>query len=228
MSDADIAAVGALVGDGARAAMLTTLLGGEAATAGELARIAGVSRSGASAHLRKLRDGGLVSEEIVGRNHFFRLAGLELADALEALARVAPARRPACLRESEATRAVKRARTCYDHLAGALGVAVTEALVTRRVLRLQDDAFRVTRTGTAWFEELGVDLSQARGARRSFSRTCLDWSERRFHLAGALGAALADTFFAQRWVRRLPGGRAFAVTPRGARWLRDELGLELA
>lgn len=227
MPDADIAAVGALIGDGARASMLTTLLGGEATTAAELARIAGVSRSGASAHLRKLREGGLVVKEVAGRNHFFRLAGREIAEMLEALARVAPVGRPAGLRESEATRALKRARTCYDHLAGRLGVSVTEALVARRILRLQDGGFALTKTGSTWFEALGVDVPRVLAERRSFTRACLDWSERRPHLAGALGAALTDVALARRWVRRLPGGRALVVTPPGERWLRDELRVEL-
>ena len=205
--------------------MLDALLGGEPTSAGELARIAGVSRSGASAHLRKLREGGLVSEEVVGRTRLFRLASAEVAEALEALASVAPPRKPSGLRQSEAGRALKRGRTCYDHLAGELGVAVTEALVERRILRLADESFSLTKDGTAWFRDLGVDVAAAYATRRSFARACLDWSERRPHLAGALGAALAAAFFAHGWVRRRPGGRAIAVTRTGEEWLKRELGM---
>jgi DNA-binding transcriptional ArsR family regulator len=221
--NADIAAVGAALADPGRAEMLLALLGGEALSAGELARIADRSPSGTTAHLRALRDAGLVVAEDVGRHRFFRLAGTEVADALEALARIAPPRPARGLRESEAMRALKRARTCYDHLAGELGVSVTEALVDQGVLEPDADAFRVTGPGERWFDELGVDLGALLHRRRSFARSCLDWTERRPHLAGSLGAALAQAFFDRGWVRRLPGGRSLAVTAAGATWLQREL-----
>jgi DNA-binding transcriptional ArsR family regulator len=222
---ADIASIGALLADDARASMILTLLGGEAVAAGELARRAGVSPSGASAHLKRLREGGLITQERAGRHRYFRLASLELAEALESLARVAPVRPASSFRESEATRALKHARTCYDHLAGELGVGIAEALVDRGVLTRTDEAFTITRKGSDWFTALGVDLDALAGSRRSFARACIDWSERRPHLAGALGAALADVFFARKWIRRLPGGRAVAVTLDGHTWLVRELGL---
>lgn len=205
--------------------MLLSLLGGEAIPAGELARRAGVSPSGASAHLRRLREGGLIMQESVGRHRYFRLASRDLAEALESLARVAPARVASSFRESEGTRALKHARTCYDHLAGELGVAVTDALVERRMLARTDDTFTVTGKGSRWLTSLGIDLDAVAGSRRSFARACLDWSERRPHLAGSLGAAVAEVFFARKWIRRLPGGRAVAVTPDGRAWLARELGL---
>lgn len=222
---ADIASVGALLGDDARAAMLLTLLGGEAVPAGELARRAGVSPSGASAHLRRLREGGLITQERIGRHRYFRLASPELAEALESLARVAPVRPASSLRESETTQALKRARTCYDHLAGELGVALADALVERKLLTRSDEAFALTRDGAAWLGSLGVDLAVVGRSRRSFARACIDWSERRPHLAGALGAAVCDLFFARVWIRRLPGGRAVAVTEDGRAWLARELGV---
>ena len=205
--------------------MILTLLGGEAIPAGELARRAGVSPSGASAHLRRLREGGLITQESVGRHRYFRLASAELADALESLARVAPVRPASSFRESDGTRALKHARTCYDHLAGELGVAVADALVERGVLTRGDESFAVTRDGTRWLGSLGIDLEAIAASRRSFARACLDWSERRPHLAGALGAAVADVFFARKWIRRLPGGRAVALTTDGRAWLARELGL---
>ena len=221
----DIASIGALLADDARASMILTLLGGDAIPAGELARRAGVSPSGASAHLKRLREGGLVTQESVGRHRYFRLASAELAEALESIARVAPVRPVSSFRESEGTRALKQARTCYDHLAGELGVAVADALVERAVLRRTDEAFAVTDDGSRWLAALGIDLEAVAGSRRSFARACLDWSERRPHLAGSLGAAVADVFFARKWIRRLPGGRAVAVTPDGRAWLAHELGL---
>jgi DNA-binding transcriptional ArsR family regulator len=223
--DADIAAVGALVGDRARASMLLALMGGDAVSAGELARQAGVTPSGATAHLRRLRDGGLVTDEVVGRQRVFRLAGPDVAEALEVLSLVAPPLPARGLRESKAAAALKRARTCYDHLAGELGVAVTQALVEREVLAPEDGRFVVTGAGRLWLDDLGLDVAALERKQRSFARSCLDWSERRPHLAGSLGAGLATAFFACGWVRRRPGGRAIAVTAAGADWLEGNLGV---
>lgn len=226
IADADIVAVGAALADESRAAMLLALLGGDTLSAGELARISGRSPSGATAHLRTLRTAGLVTVEDAGRNRFFRLAGPDVAEALEVLARVAPPRPARTLRRSEQVRALKVARTCYDHLAGELGVAVTDALVERRFLLRDVNGLRLTPDGARWLRALGIDAGEVAHRRRSFARDCLDWTERRPHLAGALGAALTDVFFARRWVRRLPGGRAIAVTPAGGEWLSRELGID--
>jgi DNA-binding transcriptional ArsR family regulator len=225
IADADIAAVGALIGDRARASMLLALMGGDAVSAGELARQAGVTPSGATAHLRRLRDGGLVTDEAVGRQRVFRLAGPDVAEALEVLSLVAPPLPARGLRESKAAAALKRARTCYDHLAGELGVAVTEALVEREVMAPEEGRFAVTGAGRLWLGDLGVDVDALERKPRSFARSCLDWSERRPHLAGSLGAGVATTFFARGWVRRRPGGRAIAVTETGAAWLEHNLGV---
>jgi DNA-binding transcriptional ArsR family regulator len=226
--DADIAAVGALVGDRARASMLRALMGGDAVSAGELARQAGVTPSGATAHLRRLRDGGLVTDETVGRQRVFRLAGPDVAEALEMLSLVAPPLPARGLRESRTAAALKHARTCYDHLAGELGVAVTGAFVDREVLAPEDGRFAVTDAGRLWLGDLGIDVDALERKPRSFARSCLDWSERRPHLAGSLGAGVATAFFARGWVRRRPGGRAIAVTAAGAEWLEDTLGVAVA
>jgi DNA-binding transcriptional ArsR family regulator len=225
IADADIAAVGALIGDRARASMLLTLMGGDAVSAGELARLGGVSPSGATAHLRRLRDGGMVTDEVVGRQRVFRLASPELAEALEALALVAPPIPARGLRGSKEAGALKRARTCYDHLAGELGVAVTDALVDREVLAREDGRFSVTGNGRSWLGGLGIDVDALERKPRSFSRSCLDWSERRPHLAGSLGACVTTMFFSRGWVWRRPGGRAIAVTATGADWLERHLGV---
>ena len=226
IADADIAAVGALVGDRARASMLLALMGGDAVSAGELARRAGVTPSGATAHLWRLRDGGLVTSEVVGRQRVFQLAGPDVAEALEALSLVAPPLPARGLRQSRAAAALKQARTCYDHLAGEFGVAVTEALVEREVLAPENGRFAVTGPGRLWLGDLGVDVDALERKPRSFARSCLDWSERRPHLAGSLGAGVATAFFARGWVRRRPGGRAIAVTAAGADRLEGNLGVE--
>lgn len=225
IAETDIAAVGALIGDRARASMLNALMGGEPMSAGELARVGGVSPSGATAHLRRLRDGGLVVDEAAGRQRVFRLSSPELAEALEALALVAPPLPVRGLREARALGALKRARTCYDHLAGELGVAVTDALVEREMLERGDGGFAVTGAGRDWLGQLGLDLEALRRSRRSFARGCVDWTERRPHVAGSLGAGIAATFFTRGWVRRRPGGRAVVVTAAGAQWLERGLGV---
>ncbi len=225
LAETDIAAVGALIGDRARASMLNALMGGAPMSAGELARVGGVSPSGATAHLRRLREGGLVVDEAAGRQRVFRLSSPELAEALEALALVAPPLPVRGLREARALGALKRARTCYDHLAGELGVAVTDALVEREILEHDAGEFAVTGSGRAWLQQLGLDLEALRRTRRSFARGCVDWTERRPHVAGSLGAAIAATFFSRGWVRRRPGGRAVEVTAAGAEWLERTLGI---
>lgn len=225
IAETDIAAVGALIGDRARASMLNALMGGEPMSAGELARVGGVSPSGATAHLRRLRDGGLVVDEAAGRQRVFRLSSPELAEALEALALVAPPLPVRGLREARALGALKRARTCYDHLAGELGVAVTDALVEREMLERGDGGFAMTGAGRDWLGQLGLDLEALRRSRRSFARGCVDWTERRPHVAGSLGAGIAATFFTRGWVRRRPGGRAVVVTAAGAQWLERGLGV---
>jgi DNA-binding transcriptional ArsR family regulator len=222
-SDPDLTTIGAALVDEGRAAMLLALLGGEHLTAGQLARHAQLSPSAASNHLRRLRELGLIVDQRAGRNRFFALATHDLADALEALTRVAPAKPVRTLRQSHASAALRHGRTCYDHLAGRLGVAVTDALVERSILTKHRDAFSVSHAGRAWFAELGIDVATVAKSKRSFARICSDWTEQRPHLAGALGAAIADTFFDQRWIRRLPNSRAVAVTRSGEEFLAREL-----
>jgi DNA-binding transcriptional ArsR family regulator len=222
--DADIAAVAAAIGHPARGAMLTAMFGGRALPASDLARAARVSRSTASAHLAQLVDAGLVSVERQGRHRYHRLAGADVAEALETLAALAPPRPVRSLRESDRARAERAARSCYDHLAGALGVALTDRLCDAGAL----DRSSLSLLDGAPLRTLGVDVDRVPAGRRPLTRSCLDWSERRPHLAGALGAAVLDALLRSSWAERRPGGRALAVTPAGREALRDTLDLDIA
>jgi DNA-binding transcriptional ArsR family regulator len=226
IADAAVAPVAALVADRTRAAMLLALGDGRALPACDLALEGGVKAPTASAHLAKLVDGGLLRMERRGRNNVYRLASPQVARLLEALATLAPAVAPGTFREARHGRELRLARSCYDHLAGRLGVAVTEALVRAGTLRPRGTAYAVTARGERTLARLGVDLEAARRGRRAFARPCLDWSERRHHLAGALGAALLARFLDGDWLERRRNGRSLAVTERGWRGLRAALGVE--
>src|SRR2546429_3922082 len=177
----DLAPVAALVGEPARAAMLTELLDGRALTAGELAARAGVSPSTASAHLSRLVEGGLLAVVSQGRHRYYRLAGRPVASALEALAALAPPAEAHGPFQREVLAGLRFARTCYGHLAGGLGVALRDRLLAAELITEEGVEHRVTAAGERWLTGLGVDLDAARRARRSFARACLDWSERRPH-----------------------------------------------
>ncbi|MEU6842090.1 winged helix-turn-helix domain-containing protein [Streptomyces sp. NPDC046716] len=220
-----LAGLAALVSDETRAAFLLALLDGRAWTAGELARHAGVAPSTASEHLGKLTAGGLLAEERQGRHRYVRLADARVAQLVEGLAGYAApdgADPPRTLRDASARDAMARGRTCYDHLAGRLGIAVTDGMVARGLLRV-DTGFALTEAGVGWFRGLGVELGP--GGRRPLVRGCLDWTERRQHLAGVAGAALCRHALASGWVERIGSERAVRVTGGGARVLWDELGV---
>jgi DNA-binding transcriptional ArsR family regulator len=226
-ADADVAAVASLLADPTRAAMVLALGDGRALSAGELARLAGVARSTASEHLARLVAGGLLRAERRGRHRWFRLTGPEVGELLEALAVVAPRRPAKDYRQASAGRTLERARTCYDHLAGWLGVAITTNLVERGGLVLSGRDYTVTPSGAALLRTLDVDTSALHARRRHFARACMDWSERRYHLAGALGAALADALFREGWIERMDGTRAVRVTNAGRRGLRRTFDVQV-
>jgi len=222
--DVDLAVAARLIAEPARAAMLDALLSGEALAAGELARAAGVSPATASDHLRRLLAGGFVEVTQAGRHRYYRLASADVAHALEALALVSPARPVRSLRQSRTDTATAFARTCYDHLAGRIGVAIHDALVHEGLLVAGGDGYDLTVAGEARLGAIGVDVATARAGRRAFARGCLDFTERRPHLAGALGAALCSRLVDLTWlVRRAAGHRALRLTPAGARHLRVHL-----
>jgi DNA-binding transcriptional ArsR family regulator len=224
--DVDIAAAAALVADPARAAMLQALMDGGTLPSGELARRAQVAASTASEHLNRLRAGGFVLREVAGREHRYRLASPAVAETLESVARIALPGEVRSLRGATRGEAIRTARTCYDHLAGRLGVGLTEALILRGALVEGPDAYDLTNSGERLLGELGVDVAAARRRRRSFARTCLDWSEQRPHLAGALGAALAEAILASAWVLPRPADRGLQITTIGRRELAN-LGVDL-
>ncbi|GLW11041.1 transcriptional regulator [Microtetraspora sp. NBRC 13810] len=213
--DADISQVAALMAEPARAAMLTALLDGRALAAGELARLAGVSAATASAHLRRLLDGELVTVVSQGRHRYYRLAGSEVAEALEVLAKISPRPPVRSLRAARQARMLQEARTCYDHLAGRAGVELLDRLLGGGCLVPAGEGFEVTAGGEEVLAGLGVDLTGVRRARRRFAASCLDWTERRPHLGGALGAAVTGRLLDQGWFERGTTPRALRQTEAG-------------
>jgi DNA-binding transcriptional ArsR family regulator len=227
ISHPNLAAVAALIGEPSRAAMLVELLDGRALTATELAVRAAIAPSTASDHLGRLLDGGLLSCLSQGRHRYYRLASPRVARVLEALGVLASPTSPRDRFEAELLEAVRFARSCYDHLAGWLGVTVADALLARQLLRDEAGGFQLTPVGERWCAELGLDLAGAHHTRRAFARGCLDWSERRLHLAGSLGAALLARLLELGWLERIKGERALQLTPAGQAGLQASLGLQL-
>ncbi len=208
--------------------MLLQLLGGIALPAGELARAARVTPQTASAHLARMVEGGLLIHESLGRHRYYRLASPEVGQALETLSAIAQPQPVRSLRESDQLRTLRFARMCYDHIAGEVGVVLADRLRTLDLLNEVGRDFVVTAEGAAWLGDFGMDLDRIRRGRRHFARQCLDWSERRHHVAGALGAAMADRMFELRWMERIAGGRAVRVTVEGYRGLERMLGISFA
>lgn len=221
----DIATVAAAIGDSSRAAMLTALMDGRALPASVLAYWAGITPQTASAHLNRLVGAGLVAARPDGRQRSYRLASEEVARAIEALMVLAPSRPRSRVPAAEDRSIFPYARLCYDHLAGTLGVRVLAVLIERDVLVPEGTDFQLSEGGTAWFSTLGIDVISVRRKRRHFARACLDLTERRYHIAGALGSALASNFLDRGWLQRLPEGRAVTVSSAGQAALQQELGI---
>jgi DNA-binding transcriptional ArsR family regulator len=227
LSGNTLAEVAALVGDAARANMLLALMGGRALTAGELAWHAGVSAQTASGHLAKLTDAHMLAVEKQGRHRYYRLSGGEVAEAVEALMAMAasgPKRhRPTGPRDE----AMRLARTCYDHLAGRLGVALADSLCQRGHLVLSEGAGLVTASGQDFLAGIGIELETHPQGKRPLCRSCIDWSERRPHLAGRLGAALLERTLALNWVARVPESRTIRITPAGEQGLAQRFAISV-
>jgi len=214
-ADPNVAEIAALIGDPARSAMLFALLDSRELPASELAYRAGTSPQSASAHLGKLVAGGLLVATSVGRQRLFRLASPDVAHAIEALATIARPTPIVALSQTTTMQRLREARSCYDHLAGRLGVAVTDHFVEQGTITLSGRAFAVTSRGDRFFRTLGIDVDRAREHRRSFARACIDWSEHRPHLAGSLGASVLERFLSDGWVARNAQDRALRITPEG-------------
>jgi DNA-binding transcriptional ArsR family regulator len=225
VSAPDLARLAALLADGTRASFCMSLLDGRAWTAGELARSAGVAASTASEHLDHLVTGGLVTQHRQGRHRYVRLASPRVAELIEFMAEHAPPTpAPRTLRGTTIRDALAAGRTCYDHLAGRLGVAVTTAMVDRGLLT-DTTGFALTDPGVTWLAGLGINIDGLRQARRPLLRECLDWTERRPHLAGGVGAAVCQVFFDAGWITRTGTHRAVRLTDTGRAAVRDTLGI---
>ena len=224
----DIAEVGALVGDPARANMLSALMDGRALTAGELAYVAGVAPQTASGHLGKLAEANLLALEKQGRHRYYRLASPVVVRMLEGILAVAavqlpPRRSPRSRIEDD----MRTARTCYDHIAGKLGVGIADALTGREHVVLTEDGGEVTVDGEAFLAGFGIELVPNRRYQRAFCRACLDWSERRPHIAGAVGAALLGRVLDLAWVERRRDSRALTITAAGREGFAESFGVSL-
>jgi DNA-binding transcriptional ArsR family regulator len=222
----NIVGIAALIGDHARAEILTALTAGEALTATELAGVAGVTKQTVSGHLAKLLEARLVAVENQGRHRYFRLGGRDVAQLLESLMGVAYRTGAVRVRASPREPALRKARVCYDHLAGELGVLVFDGLEQRRLLRSGSGGLQLTRDGLRFFAAFGIDTDALVSRRRPLCRACLDWSVRRHHLAGALGAAVLDRCYALGWARRAKGSRVVSFSPSGEKALRERFHLE--
>ncbi len=227
LADADLAAVGRVLGDSHRARFVLALLGGQELPAGELASRAGASSSLASSHLAKLLGSGLIRVRKQGRQRYYRLASPDVAQAIETLLAIAPRHGVTGLTNVTRGRALQRARTCYDHLAGQLGVALADAFEQQRLIAVSDSGWTLTSRGEQRLGTLGVDTSALHRGRRPLLRPCLDWTERRPHMAGLLGQALASRFLDLDWVRRSPASRAVLVTALGEQQLLTEFTIKL-
>jgi DNA-binding transcriptional ArsR family regulator len=230
-----VAQVAALAGDPGRASMLNALMDGRALTATELTKVAGITPQTASGHLSRMVGVGLLNVEKQGRHRYYRLATPSIARMLESIMQVASELAPSSktLAVGPKDAALRRARTCYDHFAGQLGVAIADALVRDGYVELTGDGGILTESGIARLAELSVDIAPllARRTKRSgrvLCRPCLDWSERRPHLAGILGATICEHSMEQGWTRRLAGTRAVLVTPKGELAFREGFGAKLS
>lgn len=211
----DIARIAALIGDPARANMLTALMSGKALTATELAAEAGVTLQTTSAHLAKLEEGGLLQMRRQGRHKYASLASDQVAETLEALMGLAAGTGHLRTRTGPREQALREARICYDHLAGDMGILLYDRLLAQGWLRDDPEFPVITDDGASRFTTLGLDIPALQNARRPLCRACLDWSERRSHLAGGLGQALLDMMLARGWARRLPDSRVIQFSPAG-------------
>jgi DNA-binding transcriptional ArsR family regulator len=212
-------AIASLIGDPVRSTILWTLMDGRAYTATELSIFADTSAQNISMHLSRLVQNDLLSVEKQGRHRYYRFARQEVAYAVEALANLIPGKPGDRKFSNESDSAVRYCRTCYDHLAGKIGVAITGSLLRQQLILQQKNTFTISAKGSKWFGALEIDMASLQSQRRILIRPCLDWSERQYHLAGALGAALLHKMLKEDWVRRTRNSRAMVITAKGRKQL---------
>jgi DNA-binding transcriptional ArsR family regulator len=223
----DVATVAALIGDRARAEILDALMGGKALPASELARRAGISAQTVSAHLAKLRAARLLEVERIGRYRYFRVANPSVAAAFEALSAIAPEKPVRSLHESDQAKMQAHARLCYDHLAGFVGVAIADSMRKQGYIVNREREFEIRPLGRRWLKRFGIDIADLENSRRNLASCCLDWTERRPHIGGALGAALAKRCFELQWFVRHPQHRVLKITSLGVFGLTRNFSIKL-
>ncbi|MBH5316719.1 winged helix-turn-helix transcriptional regulator [Paenibacillus sp. GSMTC-2017] len=223
----NVAVVAALVSEASRAAILTVMMDGRYHPVNELAYRAGITPQTASFHLAKMVDANIVSIEKQGRHRYYGIQSQEVAGIMEMLLSISPPMEIRSFKQALEDGAMRKARTCYDHLAGKLGVQLTASLLENGFISEEKDSFSITDKGNDFFASFHIDVEQVKKKRRSFSHKCLDWSERRHHLAGALGTALLERFLALNWIERIPGTRAIKVTCEGEKGFKEVFLFEL-
>lgn len=227
MSTHNISTIAHLIAEPVRAVMLITLSDGSALSATALAEAAGVTAQTASSHLAKLLDGGLVAVQREGRHRYYRLAGPHVVAALESLAAAAPAEMSWRTTPNRSARELQFARCCYDHLAGEIGVAITQAMLTRQwIAKSGERAYALTEKGYEWLASLGIDTGGSGFMQEDHARQCLDWTEREHHIAGPLGACLMEAYIVWNWMERHAGSRSISITTSGWLALREHFGIE--
>ncbi|URJ37023.1 winged helix-turn-helix domain-containing protein [Paenibacillus polymyxa] len=226
-TQSNVAMIASLVSEPSRAAILTALLDGRFHTASELAHMAGIKPQTASFHLAKMTEAQVITVEKQGRHRYYGIQDPEVAQVMESLLSIAPPVPIKSLKQASENEAIRLARTCYDHVAGHLGVQIMSFFMQKGILSEDQDGLHITQQGEIFFADFQINLKNTRQKRRSFSHKCLDWSERRHHLAGALGSALLDRLFELHWVEHLPTTRAIRITAEGKRGFKEVFSIEI-
>jgi DNA-binding transcriptional ArsR family regulator len=219
----EISRISTIIGDPVRSVILWTLLDNRAYTAIELANVVETSPQNISIHLSKLVNADLLTVESQGRHKYYKLLNPEIAGVIEGIANLVPKERQKKVTDNNS--GIKYCRTCYDHLAGKIGVEITAKLIDEKYIVLDNKAFLVTEEGKNFFNNLGIDLEALKKQKRIFAKPCLDWSERKHHFSGSLAAALLNKMFEMDWIRRIDNSRAVSITANGQKALYDKLKL---
>ncbi|MGX9932787.1 ArsR/SmtB family transcription factor [Virgibacillus salarius] len=227
-TNTNAAIIASLVSEASRAAILTVLLDGRYHPASELAYMAGIKPQTASFHLAKMVDANVVAVSQHGRHRYYGIQNQEVAQVMESFLSIAPPIKIKSLKQAKEDKAIRYARTCYDHLAGNLGVAITTSFLHKGLIDEKKEIFTITEDGKEFFTSFQIDLEKLKKKRRSFSHKCLDWSERRPHLAGALGNALLERFIELHWIQQLPKTRAIKITAEGEKGFKEIFAVDMS